>query len=139
MAHDDRIVVVSNRIPTDAQPSGGLVVALHEALEARGGIWIGSSGEIADEPGELREIASGNYTRLGYDLTQAEHDGFYLGHANSVLWPLFHHRADLIDVSEENRREYLNVNERVARMIADVVDPHDLIWIHDYHFLPMAY
>ena len=137
-AQQGRIVVVSNRIPTDAQPSGGLVVALHEALEARGGVWIGSSGELSDTPGELREIASGSYKRLAYDMTAEEHEGFYLGHANSVLWPLFHHRADLIDVDEDNRRVYREVNARVARMIAEVVDPSDLIWIHDYHFLPLA-
>lgn len=134
-----RIVVVSNRIPTDAQPSGGLVVALHEALEARGGVWIGSSGELAEKPGGLREIARGAYRRLAYDMTRDEHEGFYLGHANSVLWPLFHHRADLIDVDDGNRRIYREVNARVAAMIAEVVRPSDLIWIHDYHFLPLAH
>lgn len=137
---DGRLVVVSNRIPTDAQPSGGLVVALHEALESRGGVWIGSSGTMAEEPdGPLHEIASEPYTRLAYDLTEEEHRGFYLGHANAVLWPLFHHRADLIDVDEDNRWQYMAVNARVARLVAEVVEPGDILWIHDYHFLPLAH
>ncbi|KAA9007958.1 alpha,alpha-trehalose-phosphate synthase (UDP-forming) [Histidinibacterium aquaticum] len=137
---EPRLVVVSNRIPTDAQPAGGLVVALHEALESRGGVWIGSSGNMVDTPGPLREISPEGsvYTRLAYDLTHDEHKGFYLGHANSVIWPLFHHRADLIDVSEESRRQYMGVNARVAEMIAEVLEPTDILWIHDYHFLPLA-
>ncbi|SLN39311.1 alpha,alpha-trehalose-phosphate synthase (UDP-forming) [Roseisalinus antarcticus] len=136
---DGRLVVVSNRIPTDAQPSGGLVVALHEALESRGGVWIGSSGEIAEAPGPLHEIPHDSYTKLAYDLTEAEHKGFYLGHANSVIWPLFHHRADLIDVDEENRWKYMSVNARVAKLVAEVLEPDDVLWIHDYHFLPLAF
>ena len=139
MAEKGRILVVSNRIPTGSVPSGGLVVALHEALEERGGVWIGSSGETAEEPGPLRQIATEPYTRLAYDLTRAEHDGFYLGHANSVIWPLFHHRADLIDVNDENRRHYLSVNARVAALVAEVARPGDILWIHDYHFLPLAH
>ena len=135
-----RLIVLSNRIPTDAQPSGGLVVALHEALSERGGIWIGSSGEQTDEVRDgLREIASSPYRRLAFDLTQAEHEGFYLGYANAVLWPLFHHRADLISFEAGQREAYLGVNKRVAQLIAEVVQPEDTIWVHDYHFLPMAW
>ena len=39
-----RLIVLSNRIPTEAEPAGGLVVALHECLNEVGGLWIGSSG-----------------------------------------------------------------------------------------------
>ena len=134
-----RLVVISNRIPTDAQPSGGLVVALHEALERHGGVWIGSSGTIVEEPGEdLTQIAERPYQRLAFDLTEAEHEGFYLGYANSVLWPLFHHRADLISVRATDRAAYRAVNARVARMVARVLRPDDVVWVHDYHFLPLA-
>lgn len=134
-----KLIVVSNRIPTDAAPSGGLVVALHEALKHRGGVWIGSSGNTADEPSEeLHEIANDPYQRFAFDLTEADHKGFYLGYANSVLWPLFHHRADLIHMEEEDRQSYLDVNDRVAAMVARVTEPGDVIWIHDYHFLPLA-
>ncbi|MGR3484578.1 MAG: alpha,alpha-trehalose-phosphate synthase (UDP-forming) [Paracoccaceae bacterium] len=135
-----RLIVVSNRIPTEAEPSGGLVVALHAALSDRGGVWIGSSGERSEAPGDdLRPLpVGGAYERLAFDLTEAEHQGFYLGYANSVLWPLFHHRADLIHIEEADRHAYLSVNRRVADMIAKVVRPDDVIWVHDYHFLPLA-
>ena len=138
MAAEGRLIVVSNRIPTEATPSGGLVVALHQALSARGGVWIGSSGERTEVPGPLRHIASGAYDRRAFDLTEAEHEGFYLGYANSVLWPLFHRRADLINVHEAERQVYLDVNDRVAGLIAEAVAPGDMLWIHDYHFLPLG-
>jgi len=140
MAAEGRLIVVSNRIPTDSQPSGGLVVALHDALMTRGGVWIGSSGETAESPGPLHEIEGvPEYRKFAYDLTEEEHRGFYLGHANSVIWPLFHHRADLIDVDEESRRQYMAVNARVAEMVAQVVEPGDILWVHDYHFLPLGH
>jgi trehalose 6-phosphate synthase len=47
-----RLVVVSNRLPLGDNPSGGLVVALAEALEQSGGIWIGTTRDIAEAPSE---------------------------------------------------------------------------------------
>ncbi len=136
-----RLIVISNRIPTHEAPSGGLVVALHDALKARGGVWIGNSGTIVEaenaSPG-LTRIAETPYERLSFDLTKAEYDGFYLGYANATLWPLFHHRTDLLTVDPGQARIYQEVNDRVAGLIADVVQPGDILWVHDYHFLPLA-
>ncbi|SHI41194.1 alpha,alpha-trehalose-phosphate synthase (UDP-forming) [Wenxinia saemankumensis] len=134
-----RLIVVSNRIPTDSAPSGGLVVALHDALKARGGIWIGNSGKVTDSPAEgLTPIADEPYRRRSFDLTPAEHKGFYLDYANSTLWPLFHHRADLMTLDQDAARTYWEVNRKVARLIAAEAGPDDMIWVHDYHFLPLA-
>ncbi|MEM1301116.1 MAG: trehalose-6-phosphate synthase [Pseudomonadota bacterium] len=139
MTQSGRLIVVSNRIPTDETPSGGLVVALHEALTDRGGIWIGSSGGPQDTPREgLTQIATGAYDRYAFDLSAQEYEQYYLGYANSVLWPLFHRRADLIDVQPGMVEGYMGVNARLARLVAEVAAPGDLIWIHDYHFLPLA-
>ena len=40
-----RLVVISNRLPMGANPSGGLVVALHDTLAKSGGCWIGAHPE----------------------------------------------------------------------------------------------
>ncbi|KIC51885.1 trehalose-6-phosphate synthase [Tateyamaria sp. ANG-S1] len=134
-----RLIVVSNRIPTEAEPSGGLVVALHDCLTAQGGVWIGTSGTPVKTPEpELRQIAEGAYTRMVFDISEDEHEGYYLGYANSVLWPLFHRRADLMHVQPEYADHYMAVNTRLADMLADFAQPDDLLWIHDYHFLPLA-
>ena len=45
-----RLIAVSNRVPKpgDRYTSGGLSVALRNALERAGGIWLGWSGEVQD-------------------------------------------------------------------------------------------
>ncbi len=136
---EQRLIVISNRIPTEDQPSGGLVVAMHDCLNARGGIWIGSSGGPSDAPRDgLTRIATGSYDRYSFDLSQEEHESYYLGYSNSVLWPLFHGRADLMQVRPGYAQGYLDVNARVADMVADFARPDDLLWVQDYHFLPLA-
>ena len=134
-----RLIVVSNRVPSDGPPSGGLVVALHDTLTDRGGMWYGTSGRIVDTAAETFDPVPGDgYEMQTFDLTQQEHEGYYLGYANSVLWPLCHRRADLMALRAGDFDVYLNVNRRLARMMARDLAPDDMVWIHDYHFLPLA-
>ncbi len=134
-----RLVVVSNRIPKGDVPAGGLVFALHEALRGSGGLWIGAAAPTPTAEDGLTSIGSGNYDRATFALSDAEYEGYYLGYANSVLWPLFHHRPDLLQIGEGDFDAYVTVNRRVARAIANTVGPDDLIWIQDYHFLMVAH
>ena len=136
---EQRLIVISNRIPTEEEPSGGLVVALHDCLNARGGIWIGSSGGPVEHPrAGLTKIAEGAYTRYTFDLSQEDYDTYYLGYSNAVLWPVFHRRADLMQVRPGYAQGYLDVNARVADMVAEFAGPDDTLWVQDYHFLPLA-
>ena len=134
-----RLVIVSNRVPSDGPPSGGLVVALHDCLRARGGVWYGTSGTLAETPGDgFVDVEGDGYTMRTFDLTPQEQQGYYLGYANSVLWPLCHRRADLMQIGDGDFDAYLGVNRRLARMMAKELRPDDVIWVHDYHFLPLA-
>ena len=134
-----KLIVVSNRIPSGDIPSGGLVVALHAALAETGGIWIGSASETGTPSETFETIGATPYQRLAFRLSPEEEENYYLGFANSVLWPLFHRRGDLVDVRAEYEADYIGVNRRLARMIAELAQPDDLLWIHDYHFLPLAH
>ncbi|KIT17520.1 alpha,alpha-trehalose-phosphate synthase (UDP-forming) [Jannaschia aquimarina] len=140
-AADGRLIVLSNRLPKGGIPAGGLVFALHEALSDAGGIWIGAADPGTDVKSGLTRIDDGTqpYERHTFDLTEREHEGFYLGYSNAVLWPLFHHRSDLLHIREGDFASYAAVNARVARAIAGIVEPDDVIWIHDYHFLMVAH
>ncbi len=134
-----RLIVVSNRMPTEDVPSGGLVVALHEALTESGGLWIGAHPDTAETPRErLEDLGGAGYAKKAFRLTEEERRTYYLGYANSVLWPLCHRRSDLIAFERAFAEGYLAVNRRVARAVAALARPDDLIWIHDYHFLPLA-
>jgi len=133
------LIVVSNRIPTDDVPSGGLVVAMHEALLESGGMWIGAHPESSAEATDALEKLHGNgYEKRAFRLTEEERKAYYLGYANSVLWPLCHRRTDLIALEPEYAEGYLAVNARVARQVASEAGPDDLVWVHDYHFFPLA-
>jgi trehalose 6-phosphate synthase len=141
-AANRRLVVVSNRVtPTaGARPdSGGLAVAIRAALQHSGGIWFGWSGEVQDaaqtEPGI---VADGSLTLATLDLSRKDFDEYYIGYANRVLWPLFHFRSSLVQFSRCSLLGYLRVNRMFARALAPMLSPQDLVWVHDYHLIPLA-
>ncbi len=137
-----RLVVVSNRVGPIAAgkaSEGGLAVALRAALESRGGLWFGYSGSVADEPSETPMIeTSGNITAATLDLTRRDFEDYYIGYANRVLWPLFHYRPSLVGFSRRALAGYLRVNRKFARALAPMLTPDDLVWVHDYHLIPLA-
>lgn len=137
-----RLVVVSNRVPDPTKTqAGGLAVALGAALKERGGLWFGWSGETvetgtaSDTP---RTRTKGNVTYATIDLDETEHERYYAGFSNRALWPVCHFRLDLIQISAEDTKGYFEVNERFARALAPLIEPDDIVWIHDYHLIPLA-
>jgi len=137
-----RLIVVSNRVPdpTKGPPAGGLAVALHSALEKRGGAWMGWSGKSSGvkEPGPLQFVERGNITYALTDLSRRDLSEYYTGFANSVLWPLCHYRLDLTEYARKDMAGYFRVNRFFAERLRPLIKPDDLIWIHDYHLIPMA-
>ncbi|MTH64861.1 trehalose-6-phosphate synthase [Paracoccus sp. DK608] len=133
-----RLIVVSNRIPTDDNVSGGLMVALHDALGYSGGIWIGAHSETSENTDDIVDLGGTAYRKLAFRLTDEELQNYYLGYANSVLWPLCHRRGDLVEMNSDYQAAYRRVNARVARILSQVIQPDDIVWVHDYHFLPLG-
>ena len=138
-----RLVVVSNRVPlaasSAAPAAGGLAVALKAALKARGGLWFGWSGKTSEASPLVPQW--GTYGSLTYavsDLSRRDIEQYYHGFANRALWPICHYRLDLADLSECNAAAYFRVNEQFARQLHKMLRRDDIIWVHDYHFIPMA-
>ena len=137
-----RLVVVSNRVADVDRPaqSGGLATALVDALAEEKGLWFGWDGSIVDD-GQAQGVhlaRQGVVATATQPLTQSEYDTYYLGFANGVLWPVCHYRLDLARFDAENAAGYHAVNARFASALAALVDPEDLIWVHDYHLFPLA-
>ncbi len=134
-----RLVVLSNRVADlkGGAQAGGLAVALADALGASGGIWIGADGD-AQAPGSTRRERVGGVTCIHLGLSGEDHAGYYLGYANSVLWPLFHYRTDLVAYRAEDFEAYLRVNRAFAQAARDNAGAGDLVWVHDYHLIPVA-
>jgi trehalose 6-phosphate synthase len=135
-----RLVVVSNRVAVPGISSaGGLAVALQAALEETGGMWFGWSGKIdAEQSGKTHEVEHGNIRYVTVDLSRRDHDDYYNGFANRTLWPLLHFRVDLVDYSRVTYAAYRRVNALFAEKLAPLLRDDDLVWVHDYHLIPMA-
>ena len=120
--------------------SGGLVTALSPALEARGGLWVGWPGLIGESADEIRPLLESFAERQGYglvpvSLTRAEHELFYLGFANEVLWPLFHDLQSRCTFVPEYWQAFLDVNRKFAAASGAVARAGDMVWVHDYLLL----
>ncbi|MCG8444047.1 MAG: trehalose-6-phosphate synthase, partial [Caulobacterales bacterium] len=110
-------------------------MALWEALADSGGVWFAWSGEtVEDEPRGLRVYSEDGVDHALIDLTEEEHDGYYMGFANRALWPILHYRIDLAVFDEHEFQLYESVNRRFARLIAPRLRADDTVWVHDYHF-----
>jgi trehalose 6-phosphate synthase len=135
-----RVVVVSNRVPVpgDGARAGGLVVVLQEALEQIG-LWFGWSGRTTPQGAtEAQVVHHGDIDYVTIDLSKENYDNFYVGFANGALWPLLHFRLGLIEFRREHLEGYRAVNKVFARALAKHLRPDDLIWVHDYHLIPLA-
>ena len=63
---------------------------------------------------------------------------YYNGFANRVLWPILHYRLDLAEFARRDLSGYFRVNDHFATELEKVIDDDDLIWVHDYHLIPIA-
>jgi trehalose 6-phosphate synthase len=147
------LIIVSNRLPFVAVKgpsgprlipgSGGLVTALRGVLEQRGGRWIGWTGAIAEDLPRADPLFEDSRERHGFEvvpltLTAAEKQGFYNGFSNEIVWPLFHDFPSLCRFEPRYWDAYRKVNRKYARAVAERARPDDLIWVHDYHLIPLA-
>jgi trehalose 6-phosphate synthase len=138
------VVVVSNRVARpkpDAPIEGGLAAALLPAVKNAGAIWVGASGRLVDSGPkehlvEVHPLGAGALATV--DMPREHYDRYYEGFANSVLWPAFNSRIDLIRADIEDYASYREVNAYMARALLRFAKPDAAFWIHDYHFLTLA-
>jgi trehalose 6-phosphate synthase len=138
-----QLVVVSNRvsIPTENanDRAGGLEVAVNAALKRRSGIWFGWSGNVTSRTKiATQQVVHDEVTYITLDLAKEDFQEYYNGFANRVLWPILHYRVDLAEFSRRDLSGYLRVNDHFARELHKVLGPDDLVWVHDYHLMPLA-
>jgi trehalose 6-phosphate synthase len=138
-----RLVVVSNRVAvpgTRRRPiAGGMAVTVKAALKNRNAIWFGWSGEVADGANaETRTARVNKAEHVFFDLSAVDIQEYYGGFAQNVLWPVLHYRGDLQKYSRPDASGYLRVNHLFADRLSLVLDDDDVVWVHDYHLMPLA-
>jgi trehalose 6-phosphate synthase len=77
-------------------------------------------------------------TSATIDLEEQDVEEYYNGYANRTLWPLFHYRIDLAEYDRSFAGGYERVNERFAETVSPLIEQDDLIWVHDYHLIPLG-
>ena len=136
-----RLVVVSNRTlnPQEHDVSGGLAVGVLSALKKKGGLWFGWSGQVSSDNNQ--QVKHSRFENIDYatiDLDQNDYQQYYLGFCNSVLWPLLHFFLNQIKFKQSEYQRYLKVNHLFAKHLVDELREDDMLWVHDYHFMPLA-
>ncbi len=136
-----RLVVVSNRVAPIQEgeaTTGGLAAGVLDALRAKGGIWLGWSGNIRDVPEQQPEHAVGAISLFTIDLSREDYDQYYRGFANGTLWPVLHYQIGLGRFEWPEYEGYRRVNGMFAQALAKLVKADDLVWVHDYQLLYVA-
>ncbi len=134
-----RIFIISNRVatPQAGLHPGGLEVVLKATLKNHPCVWLGWSGEIKRHP-KTHTVRKGDNVFIVSDLTKEDFEEYYNGFANRVLWPILHYRLDLAEFSRRDLTGYLRVNDHFADEMVKVLKPDDIVWVHDYHLIPLA-
>ncbi len=149
-----RLIIISNRLPFTIdkshagsrlrQSSGGLVSALKSYFEKESGkeaftdrIWIGSMDSSRQEWENARaaEAIPDTFSIVPVFPEAQDYENYYNGFSNSTLWPLFHYFPSLVENSKEFYDAYKRINHEFADVVLNVVEPGDVIWIHDYQLM----
>ena len=150
MSSTGRLVLVSNRVPPSwvfdtgkdrpILPVGGLVSAVRPIIDQMEALWFGWSGKRTDRKGSpapsISRVGRGYFALM--DLPKRDANLYYSVFSNRALWPLFHNFPDKIIIRRDAYKAYRRVNRRFAEALRPKLRAGDLVWVHDYHLLPMG-
>ena len=153
-----RLFIISNRLPINIDSgkdtlsvnlsSGGLVSAISSFLESqdtngtsgyKDTIWVGAPGcsQSTWHKAEAR-IDGHGFEYLPVFVPKKNYESYYNGMSNSVLWPLFHYFPSYAEYKDHYYEQYQQVNREFLNVVLSQLRPDDVVWIHDYHLLPLA-
>ncbi len=107
-------------------------------MQSRGGLWFGWSGETTNVIAPPALERRGNVDYATTAMEEIEYRDYYLGFSNSVLWPLFHCFINDFRYSDTQYAAYHRANYRFASELGPLLTADDVIWVHDYHLIPLA-
>ena len=112
-----RVVLVSNRVLdlSKAARAGGVAVTVANIARTHKALWFGWNGEVK-RAGEVDFVEREGRIATA-PLSDIDYAGYYLGYANSVLWPVFHNRLDLAQLEGDFFQQYVEVNRRLTALL----------------------
>jgi len=148
-----RLIIVAYRLPFKIikneggtslfQNSGGLVSAVlslaqgsdNTSFEFEDKIqWIGYTDNTAEEL-EGVTLENDNFKAHPVFISQELNDNYYEGFCNDLIWPLFHYFPSLAKFETKFFEAYQEANLLFYDAMVDVIQPDDVIWIHDYQLM----
>ena len=138
-----RLIIVSNRVAMPKKnggAAGGQAVGILAALKDHGGVWFGWDCKLTEssEAGPPQIVTKGNTEYATISLNETDFERYSNGYSNRVLWPVCHYLLDFIQYESADFEGYRRVNAQFARKLAALIKPDDIIWVHDYHLIPLA-
>lgn len=150
-----RLIIVSNRLPVSVskyegeyhtqKSAGGLVSGLSDYLSALGKtdsdiddyLWMGWPGMTIPKKDEklIREKVKQEFNAAPVFFSQSLMDKVYLGFCNKTIWPLFHYFPTYARFDKDFWQQYQRLNHIFRDEILKVIEPDDIIWVHDYHLM----
>ncbi|TVR73850.1 MAG: bifunctional alpha,alpha-trehalose-phosphate synthase (UDP-forming)/trehalose-phosphatase [Marinilabiliales bacterium] len=150
-----RLLIISNRLPVSLmhrdgeffleKSAGGLVSGLSDYLESLGRsesdiseyLWLGWPGISVKK--RHRELVSdkinSGFKASPVFLSEKLMDKVYLGFCNKTIWPLFHYFPSYTVFDSEYWDQYKRVNRIFRDELLSIIQPDDIIWVHDYHLM----
>ena len=149
-----RLIVASNRLPVTVQDDngnyrfdrsiGGVATGLSTFLHLipssttiQDYLWIGWPGTTIpeDDQPEMKQILREEYHAQPVFLSEEQMENFYHGFCNKTIWALFHYFPSFAIYDEQYWQDYISVNEAFCNSLMEVIQPGDIVWVHDYHLM----
>lgn len=102
-------------------------------------MWFGWSGKLIHS--DSCEVHLESRDGVEYATTALQSDEFhryYNGFSNGALWPLLHHMPSRLRFRAEEYAAYDSINRKLASRLAPLLEAKDVVWIHDYHLIPLG-
>lgn len=136
-----RVVTVSNRVLSSAHHGvvSGLGNTLRPALRGQDALWFGWDGLVSNEAAAHARLHQDDAIHYAsFSLLPDEYRHYYAGFCNGTLWPWLHDLPDQAVARARDYWAYRAANRRFARLLQPLLRHDDVIWVHDYHLLPLA-
>ncbi|RMF97470.1 MAG: bifunctional alpha,alpha-trehalose-phosphate synthase (UDP-forming)/trehalose-phosphatase [Candidatus Schekmanbacteria bacterium] len=151
-----KLIIVSNRLPVVVEKkdeklnlkmsAGGLVSGLTAYLDSVKGssskkgpdfLWIGWP-EISPDEKTKKLLKTKELPKLNaypVFIPEESMDKYYHGFCNNTIWPLFHYFPSYTVFDHDLWKHYKIVNNLFYDAVTEVVEPDDIVWVHDYHLM----
>jgi len=150
-----KLIIVSNRLPVSVKKegnefkftksAGGLVSGMSDFLNGLGKsktditeyVWMGWPGTTIDKEDEdsIRNKVQKEYNASPVFFSKSLMDKVYYGFCNRTIWPLFHYFPNYASFENEYWDEYKKLNQIFCDEVLKVIQPGDIVWVHDYHLM----